>query len=96
MNDALTNELERRVDEVLFYFWDPFGLKDEPYARTEYRSYVQEVYRYLQNNKSAEEMARLLIDIVENRMGISINHDLAENVGKLLLRHKKAVESGIS
>lgn len=33
-------ELQRRVDEVLFYVWDPIGVSDEPFARGEYESYV--------------------------------------------------------
>lgn len=36
-------ELSRRVDEVLYYIWDPIGVSEEPFARAEYESYVPKV-----------------------------------------------------
>jgi hypothetical protein len=39
MNNKLTinqSELFRRIDEILFYVWDPIGVNDSPYARDEY------------------------------------------------------------
>ena len=90
------NELERRVDEVLYYIWDPFGLKDEPFARAEYRMYVPEVLNDLESDKTPEEIMNLLIDIVENRMGLTIKHELALTVSRLLLRHKNAINSGFA
>ena len=51
MSNFQENELERRVDEVLFYIWDPLGFKGEPFARTEYRNYVEEVLICLQESK---------------------------------------------
>ena len=90
------NELERRVDEVLFYIWDPFNLKDEPFARADYRMYVSEVLNSLESNKTPEEIMNLLIDIVENRMGLKIKHEDALTISHLLLRHKNAINSGYS
>jgi hypothetical protein len=37
------DELRRRVDEVLYYIWDPIGVSDQPYARGEYEGYVPKV-----------------------------------------------------
>lgn len=33
-------ELYRRVDEVLFYVWDPIGVANSPAARDEYYGYL--------------------------------------------------------
>ncbi len=93
MANTQLNELERRVDEVLFYVWDPFNLKGEPYARDMYSRYVPELISYLESNKSAEEIKKLLIDIVENRMGLDFDHKSAMKLSRLLLRHKKAIDS---
>ena len=94
MENTQTNELERRVDEVLFYIWDPLGFKGEPFARTEYRNYVKEVLGCLEDEKSSEEVSDLLIEIVENRMGLVFSREVALTVGKLLIRHKNAIDSG--
>ena len=93
MQQFLASELERRVDEVLFYSWDPLGFKCEPFAREDYRGYVREVFTLVESGKSSEEIAKLLIDIVENRMGIEFSRDISLTVGKLLIRHRKAVAS---
>ncbi len=93
MNNGQPSELERRVDEVLFYMWDPLGFKDEPYCRNEYRSYVQEVFSCLEQSKSSIEVENLLIDIVENRMGLIISREIARHVGKILHRYKKLIDA---
>lgn len=95
MQRSDAKELERRVDEVLFYIWDPLGFKYEPFARNEYRSYVSEVLDYLENERSAEELAELLSNIVNTRMGIEFNSKIALTVGAMLVRHKSAIESNI-
>ena len=93
MDNSQESELERRVDEVLFYIWDPFGFKGEPFARTEYRNYVEEVLNCLQVAKSSDEISALLIEIVENRMGLVFSPEISQTVGKLLFRHKKTIDS---
>lgn len=95
MEITQTNELGRRVDEVLFYIWDPFGFNSEPFARTEYRSYVEEVLSCLQDAKSSDEITDLLIDIVENRMGLVFSREISQTAGKLIFRHKKTIDSEI-
>jgi len=40
-------ELEQRVDEVLFYVWDPIGVSDTPAARGEYSSYTMTVLKHI-------------------------------------------------
>lgn len=93
MQDSLTTELERRVDEVLFYLWDPFGFNGEPYAREEYRGYVKEVLNYVERGNNFAKIADLLTDIVENRMGLEFSREISLTVGKLLVRHRNALDS---
>ncbi len=93
MTEDQLNELEKRVDEVLFYKWDPLGFKGEPFARSEYRNYVEEILNCLLDAKSSNEIAGLLIDIVDNRMGLVFSPAISQTVGKLLFRHKKTIDS---
>ncbi len=40
-------ELYQRIDEVLYYVWDPIGVSDEPCARAEYSSYTRKILTYV-------------------------------------------------
>ena len=67
--------------------------RGEPFARTEYQNYVEEVLNCLQHAKSSDEISDLLIDIVENRMGLVFSPEISHTAGKLLFRHKKTIDS---
>ena len=88
------NELEKRVDEVLFYIWDPIGVNPEPYARAEYRSYVTSVLGYVENNKTANEIANYLCLIESESMGLTPNKENALNAAEILIRNKDAIDEG--
>ena len=90
------NELEKRVDEVLFYIWDPIGIKDEPYARSEYHSYVMSVLGHVVHNKSEEEIADFLCKVESESMGLPANKKNALIAAKVLIEHKKAIDEGRS
>ncbi len=42
MNDHIL--IAQKIDEILWFDWDPIGVNDYPEARDEYRSYVPEIY----------------------------------------------------
>jgi hypothetical protein len=42
-----SDELHSRVDEILYYIWDPIGVAAEPSARDEYSRYVPELISIL-------------------------------------------------
>lgn len=88
------NELARRVDEVLFYVWDPIGVNDEPYAREEYAGYVQEIQLLVEQNVDVKPISSRLFEIVETRMGITVSIEKCDHTAKLLLRHKQAIIDG--
>lgn len=96
MERITKDELERRVDEVLFYAWDPIGMKDEPCARAEYRSYVDSILRLLQKNSSAEEIATHLSRIQTESMGLHSNFDHNLAIANILLQHKVALDDGLA
>lgn len=86
------NELEKRVDEVLYYVWDPIGVKDEPYARAEYRSYITSVLGLIENNIPAAAIAEFLCNIESESMGLTPNKNNTLVAANLLLQHKKAID----
>ena len=87
-------ELQRRVDEVLYYLWDPIGVCDEPYARAEYRSYVPKILQLVEENDVAEPISAHLADIINSRMGFSADKKRCDRAAEILLRHKEAIQKG--
>ena len=94
MERFAANELEKRIDEVLFYVWDPIGVSNEPYARAEYRSYVTSVLGHVKYNKTANEIADYLCSIESESMGLTPNKENALKAAEVLIKHKEAIDEG--
>lgn len=84
-------ELQRAVDEVLHYIWDPIGVSGVPQARDEYHGYQPRVFGLLCNGASEESIADYLSEVSTDRMGLSSNaqHDL--KVASILIDWKDAI-----
>lgn len=61
----------RKIDEILWYDWDPIGVNDITDARNEYRGYVSEIVELKQNGMCKQEIALHLFEIETERMGLS-------------------------
>lgn len=97
MNE-LYKEMYKRVDEVLYYIWDPIGSSDEPFARGEYSNYVPNILGLVLQNDDPSPIVERLTEIMRDSMGMTINvldKALCEKTAKLLLRHKEAVNRGV-
>ncbi|MEZ8827041.1 hypothetical protein AB6E04_22085 [Vibrio amylolyticus] len=92
-NKLCTSEkgLYRRVDEILFYLWDPIGVCDIPMARDEYQSYLPQVFNLLLNDSKDHEVSDYLIKIESGSMGMSANSKKALEVARLLIETKEAL-----
>lgn len=87
------DELERRVDEVLYYKWDPIGINHYVSARAEYRSYVPSILQSLKLGDSVKLIEKMQ-DIERNSMGLEGEESNAKEIAELLLSHKEAIENG--
>jgi hypothetical protein len=90
------DELGRRVDEVLYYVWDPIGINHEPCARGEYENYVSGVLQTLVDNDEPNPISDHLAAIVRNSMGFPPNIQSCNAVADLLLQHKYVVKNGLA
>jgi len=90
------NELSRRVNEVLFYVWDPIGVQPEPCARSEYDNYVSEVRRLVEQNDDIKPISAHLASIVRDKMALNPNTKHCDHVAGLLLEHKRAIKEGLA
>ena len=88
------DELRRRVDEVLYYVWDPIGVSDEPFARAEYDSYVPKVLELLVSQHDPSPIATYLAEIISEHMGLSPDISRCKQAAELLHQHKKAINEG--
>ena len=94
MNNRLSTsekELYRRVDEILFYLWDPIGICDIPMARDEYQSYLPQVFKLLINDSKDHEVSAYLIKVESGSMGMSAKSKKALEVARLLIETKEAL-----
>lgn len=89
------NELEKRVDEVLFYFWDPIGVNHHIHARAEYRSYVSAVAAKLERSNE-KELAKFLDSLVTSNMGFTAEEGLSQKAAELLFEHKRCVDQRLA
>ncbi len=85
-------ELYKRIDEVLFYKWDPIGISDGDWARDEYQSYLPQVFKLALENNKPEPIADYLTGIATENMGLSEAkaHDI--EIANLILEIKKGID----
>ncbi|CAE6824571.1 hypothetical protein [Paraburkholderia haematera] len=84
-------ELYRRVDEVLYYVWDPIGIAQSPVARDEYQGYLPKVFAMLQEGADASSVAGYLDTVATERMGLQENGEHSKHVAELLLDWKTMI-----
>ncbi len=62
-------ELHTRVDEILFYLWDPLNLAHSTWVRDEFTRYVPEVVKTATSADSPEPVRELLTQLRCQRLG---------------------------
>ena len=89
-------DLRARVDEVLYYVWDPIGVSDEPCARGEYRDYAPEIYSMLAKGAAAVAVSTRLQEIIRTQMELVPNAEHCDRTAALLVGHRYAAEEGLA
>ncbi len=62
-------QIQRHIAEVLRRNWDPLSVADHPETSAEYDSYVGAVYRLLEANASAKQIAEHLVRVETEMLG---------------------------
>lgn len=62
-------ELHTRVDEILFYLWDPLNLAHSTWTRDEFTRYVPDVVKTACSSESPEPIRVLLTHLRTVRLG---------------------------
>ncbi|WP_350225365.1 hypothetical protein [Vibrio parahaemolyticus] len=84
-------ELYKRIDEILYYKWDPIGVSDSDWVRDEYQSYLPQLFSLVMQSQSPQEICKYLTESTQY-MGLQLSrgHDLA--VAKLILEVKDSLD----
>ncbi|MEC5398878.1 hypothetical protein [Uliginosibacterium sp. H1] len=86
-------ELYRRVDEVLHYIWDPAGIAGIPQARNEYYGYLPTVYGLVKAGAAAEDIARHLEEVADDRMGVRSPAGRCAEIAHMLLEWREVLRN---
>lgn len=81
-------ELYKRIDEILFYKWDPIGISDSDCPRDEYQSYLPRVFAHAMDYDSPEPLAKYLGIVATENMWLSSAKDHDLKIAKLIFEIK--------
>jgi hypothetical protein len=84
-------ELYRRVDEVLYYVWDPIGVAPNAATRDEYQRYLPEVFAMLHEGAGVSPIAAYLDNVATERMGLNGNTGHSIRVAEFLFDWKEKI-----
>ena len=84
-------ELYKRIDEILYYKWDPIGVSDGDWGRDEYQSYLPRVFKLALENKTPEPIANYLTVITTENMRLSEAKEHDMKIAKLILEVKEGI-----
>ena len=76
--------LYTRIDEILFYRWDPIGFADSTGPRDEYSMYVHTIFKMMLKGASAQKLAKHLTMISSEWMGRPKNKKRDKEVATLI------------
>ena len=79
------NELFRRIDEVLYYVWDPMDVRDIPLARDEYRAWAPEIYTLVTSDLNADQLSTCLDEVARIWLGVESTPRSREAADALLV-----------
>lgn len=86
-------KLYTKIDEILFYQWDPIGISvgisDDGWSRNEYRMYLPKVFELALKDDSPKPIAEYLTWVSTERMGLKpvVSHDM--RIAELILDIKE-------
>lgn len=77
-------DLRIRIDEIMFYKWDPLHLSNSNWSRDEYESYVPEVFRLALESTSYHPIADYLTHVASEIMSMTENKEHDTEIAELI------------
>jgi len=82
----------KRVDEILFYRWDPIGISDSDWPRDEYKTYVPQVFKIALESDGPEPIAEYLCKIETDYLDMRSRKYFNTGVAEQILEIKDGME----
>lgn len=76
--------MRTRVDEVMFYKWDPLHLSNSTWARDEYESYVPQAFKLALESTSYQPLADYLTHVATETMRMTEDRDHDVEIAQLI------------
>jgi hypothetical protein len=77
-------EIYKKIDEILYFEWDPIGISKEDWPRDEYHSYIPEIFSLKKSGATVEEIAQALYKIDKHIMGIPGDIEFCRTIAKTI------------
>lgn len=77
--------LKQRIDEILYYLWDPIGVSDAPSARDEYTTYVNHVWASAIEGQSVADISGYLSEVRTETIGVEPVKENDDYVAELII-----------
>lgn len=90
--DQFEPELLQRVDEVLYYLWDPLGVAREPLSRQEYSAFVSDVFAALLDDADEQRLMELLLLLETEFLGLAPRPSQARRIAEVLVDWRALLE----
>lgn len=84
LTQARIEELRTRIDEILFYKWDPLKSSSGNFPRDEYSHYVDPILTMMVNEASAAELTKHLSKLRQRAMCMAANDEVDSSVANLI------------
>jgi hypothetical protein len=88
--------LRQICSEVLFYVWDPIGVRLSAAARDEYDPYADKVAEYLAEGQNAKKIADYLAKVRTTSIGLDPAPKQDMMVAELLIDWRESLQDGIA
>ena len=76
--------LHNRIDEILFYKWDPIRVSDSNWPRDEYTLYVNKVLELAVNNTTSQPLAEHLTRLSTEIITCAVSKERTQAVAELI------------
>ena len=88
--------LYKRIDEILFYVWDPIGVAPEPRTRDEYEMYLPQVFKLALENEDPKLIADYLHNITNTEIGLPSKLKNCIETAEIILKSKHYIDEMLS
>ena len=82
-------ELYKKIDEILYYEWDPIGVSAINGPKDEYQSYLPQIFKMAMQDTPIAVIAKSLTDLATEGMGLTPDAGHDKKAAEAIMQAKK-------